>query len=74
MAVTAHLHRVALYIDGQIGGFLEVTIHMEYMIGRGEHHVPCALGVSENHRLEYVDYLCYVGHTYAVAMSMKDME
>ena len=63
-----------LEVDGQIGGFLEVAIHLEHMVGRREHHVARALGVGENHRLEYIHHLCDVGHLHPFGVLVEDVE
>ena len=53
---------------------METLVHLEHMIGRSEHHVATAFLVGENHRLEHVHHLGYVGHAHAVGVLVEDVE
>jgi alkylated DNA nucleotide flippase Atl1 len=66
--------RVTRDRGGKIGGLLKVTVHLEDMIGRREHHVALPDGICENHALQHVNDLCDVDNADAVSMTLKDVE
>ena len=72
--LVAHLHGVAGYCHGQIGGILERSVHLENIVGWGEYHVACAFLVGKNHGLQYVDNLCDIRHLHTVGMTMENVE
>jgi hypothetical protein len=50
---------------------LERHVHLQDVAGRREEH---PLPVGQDHRLEDVDHLREVGHTYTLGVTMEDLE
>ena len=72
--VACDIDGIFLHVDRKVGGILEAAVHLEDIIGRGEHHVTCSNGIREDHRLKHIDDLCDVSHLDAVGVALEDIE